>query len=228
MVDEAHTLRSFDAALSRIDQKFSRMGEQVVGMVQDAIASIADQDRRRALSVVESDLEVDRQFEELRAECFDAILRFQPVARDLRQVISVEHAVGDLERIGDHAKNMAKMVIAAPVPVDVGSDEHLKQLTTLVMASLREVLTAVANRDPSGAHNVVSGDEAIDALNSAIFDRIMVEITDSALASDAKVRLLFTCKALERIGDHSTNIAEEVLFMTRGMPASATRSDISE
>ena len=221
-----HTLKSFATALSDIDAKFARMGERVVDMVEKAVAAIVTQDRRLALSVVETDLEVDGMFEEIRADCFDVILKFQPVARDLRQVMSIEHAVGDLERIGDHAKNMAKAVISAEAPVDVGPDSHLSEMAALVVASLRQVLQAMAARDSASAGRVISGDARIDALNETIFDRAMVEVAEAMSAAEPQIRLLFMCKALERIGDHATNIAEEVRFLARGMPAGATRSDL--
>lgn len=223
---ETHTLRSFDAALAAIDAKFAAMGERVIEMVETAVTAIARQDRRLAMAVVETDLDIDRLFEELRADCFDAILRFQPVARDLRQIMSVEHAVGDLERIGDHAKNMAKTVIAAQSPTDSGSTGHLTELSALVAAVLRDVLHAMATRDSAIATRVIAGDAKIDALNAMIFDRAMVEVADGTCDAGARIRMLFTCKALERIGDHATNIAEEVLFLTRGQPAGATRAEV--
>ena len=224
---DGHTLRSFDTALSDIDAKFARMGEKVVVMVENAVGAIVKQDRRLALSIVEADLEVDEMFEELRSDCFDVILKFQPVARDLRQVMSIEHAVGDLERIGDHAKNMAKAVISAEAPGDMGSDSHLSELAALVVASLRQVLQAMEARDSAAAGRVIAGDAKIDALNATIFDKAMVEVADASSAAAPRIRLLFMCKALERIGDHATNIAEEVRFLTRGLPAGATRSDMS-
>lgn len=221
-----HTLRSFDAALAGIDTEFSSMGEKVVEMTACAIAATVKQDRHLALSVVESDLDVDKSFEDLRAACFDTILRFQPVARDLRQVMSIEHAVGDLERIGDHAKNIAKGVIAARAPAEVDADGRLTALSELVVATLRDVLHAMAARDSVIANRVIAGDAKIDALNAAIFDAVMVDVADGSTHAETRIRQLFTCKALERIGDHATNIAEEVLFLTRGVPSGATRSEM--
>lgn len=111
-VVEKHTLRSFDTALQGIVRDFSRMGESVVKMTEDAVNAIMRPDRQRALSVVENDLDVDRKFEALRAHCFDTIIRFQPLARDLRRVMSVEHAVGDLERIGDRTTKLAGEILS--------------------------------------------------------------------------------------------------------------------
>jgi len=221
-----HTLRSFDAALANIDKDFQSMGNRVVEMTANAVAATVKQDRHLALSVVESDLDVDKAFEDLRAACFDTILRFQPVARDLRQVMSIEHAVGDLERIGDHAKNIAKGVIAAQVPEEVDADGRLSAMGTLVVATVRDVLHAMAARDSVIANRVIAGDAKIDALNASIFDAILVDVADGSAQAEKRIRQLFTCKALERIGDHATNIAEEVLFLMRGVPAGATRSDV--
>ena len=221
-----HTLRSFDAALANIDRDFQSMGNTVVEMTANAVAATVKQDRHLALSVVETDLDVDRAFEDLRAACFDTILRFQPVARDLRQVMSIEHAVGDLERIGDHAKNIAKGVIEAQVPGEVDADGRLSAMGNLVVATVRDVLHAMAARESVIANRVIAGDAKIDALNASLFDAILVDVADGSGQAETRIRQLFTCKALERIGDHATNIAEEVLFLTRGVPAGATRSDM--
>lgn len=219
-------LRSFEAALADIDATFNATGNRVVEMTANAVAETLRRDRHLALSVVESDLEVDKAYEDLRAGCFDTILRFQPVARDLRRVMSVEHAVGDLERIGDYARNIAKSVIAAQVPAVIDADGRLKALGDLVLSALRDVLHAMATRDSIIANRVIAGDAKIDALNAAIFDAVLVEVADGSARAEKRIRQLLTCKALERIGDHATNIAEEVLFLTRGVPAGATRSDL--
>lgn len=224
-VVEKHILRAFDSALQRIDGDFFRMGESVVKMTEDAVNAILRQDRHLALSVVEHDLDVDRMFESLRSDCFDAIIRFQPLAGDLRRVMSVEHAVGDLERIGDHAKNLAKSVIGSTAPAEPGQGSHLTELSALVIASLRNALIAMATPDSEIAAQVISGDRKIDALYAVVFDKAMVAMAGGSRPVSHWVPMMFACKSLERIGDRATNIAEEVLFMTRGMPAGATRVD---
>lgn len=223
---ETHTLRSFDAALQGIDRDFGRMGESVQEMTQNAVTAIVRQDRRLALSVVENDLDVDRMFEALRADCFDAIVRFQPLARDLRQVMSVEHAAGDLERIGDHAKNLAKSVIASTGGTDPDAEAQLGALAGLVIDGLRDALNAMARRDTDLAARVIAGDRKIDALHASVFDKAMVAMAGGKTSAARWVPVMFACKSLERIGDHATNIAEEVLFLTRGMPAGATRGEV--
>ncbi|MFN7245052.1 MAG: phosphate signaling complex PhoU family protein, partial [Dietzia cercidiphylli] len=102
-MSEPHTLRSFDEALDKLTAGVVIMGEQVCEMIHAAGKAVIVRNSVVAAQVVEQDLAIDRQFEDIRARCLDVLLRFHPVARDLRQVMAVEHAVGDLERAADHA-----------------------------------------------------------------------------------------------------------------------------
>lgn len=124
-----HTLKSFDEALDALVADFAEMGRRVNEITLNATRRYCRPDRQLALSVVDGDLEIDAMFERIRAGCFDTLVRFQPVARDLRLVMGIEHAVGDLERAGDHATNIAEEVLYMTRGVPPGAtrtDHHFR------------------------------------------------------------------------------------------------------
>lgn len=222
---DPHMLKSFDDALSELSKGFDRMGTLVGDNCDMAARAYLQGDARLALEVVNRDLDIDAAFEAIRADCFDILLRFQPVAGDLRLVVGIEHAVGDLERAGDHAKNMARRVISSPSKsLSEQGALRFAELTDTVVQSLRLAVGAMVHRDSEDAKRVIALDSQIDARNDAIFDSVMVDLKKSAKNAPRLVQQLFISKALERIGDHATNLAEEVLFLTRGVPPGATRT----
>ena len=139
--------------------------------------------------------------------------------------MGIEHAVGDLERAGDHAKNIARRVISNPGLRLASADAHVvEELSGIVSNAIDLSVTAMIERSAADAKRVIASDAKIDAHNEAIFDAAMVALKTHPKDAHKHVQRLFVSKALERIGDHATNIAEEVLFLTRGMPPGATRT----
>ncbi len=222
-MSEPHTLRSFDEALEKLAAGLVVMGEGVCGMIHAGGTAMQAQDVEAAALVVEQDLAVDRQFEDIRTRCLDTLLRFHPVARDLRQVMAVEHAVGDLERAADHAKSIAKRVISSPSHALSGARADLfARLVSAALGAMEDALDAFARRDADLALRVIRGDRALDVLHDDLFHTVIAGLKSRQRAVQ-DVQLLFAAKSLERIGDHATNIAEEAMFMTLGDQPSATR-----
>lgn len=220
---EPHTLRSFDEALGQLSGGLVAMGEQVCAMINLAGKVMLDNDTVSAAQLVEQDLAIDRQFESLRGKCLDTLTRFQPMARDLRQVMAVEHAVGDLERAADHAKNIAKRVISSPSAALSGHRaEMFGKLVAAALGATEDALDAFARRDSDLASRVIGGDRAVDALHDDLFHAVIADLAGSH-GTVQDIQLLFAAKRLERIGDHATNIAEEAMFMTRGDQPGAAR-----
>lgn len=226
MSDNSHLLKSFDASLESLIAAFKRMGALTNEICIVATKAYLTADDMLALDAVNRDLDIDEAFEKIRAECFDILLRFQPVAKDLRFVMSIEHAVGDLERAGDHAKNIAKRVISNPGTALAAKDAlAIEELSEIVSNAIKFSVTAMIERSVGDAKRVIASDAKIDAHNDAIFDTAMVALKTHPKDAQKHVQCLFVSKALERIGDHATNVAEEVLFLTRGLPPGATRTD---
>ena len=225
MTDNSHLLKSFDASLEALLAAFKRMGELTARNCDGATRAYLGADDALALEAVNRDLDIDEAFEQLRADCFDILLRFQPVAKDLRLVMGIEHAVGDLERAGDHAKNIARRVISNPGHAIAEGDAHaVEELSGIVSTAIEQSVAAMIERSAPDAKRVIASDERIDAHHEALFDAAMVALKKRPAEAHNHVQRLFVAKGLERIGDHATNIAEEVLFLTRGMPPGATRT----
>lgn len=222
-MNEPHTLRTFDQALEALSGGLVGMGEEVCEMIDRAGKVMLDRDLAVAARLVEQDLEIDRQFGDVRARCLDTLTRFHPVARDLRQVMAVEHAVGDLERVADHAKGIAKRVISGQGAALSGPRaEMFGKLVAASLGALEDALDAFARQDPDMAERVIRGDRAVDALHDDLFHSVIADLRANE-GAEQDVQLLFAAKSLERIGDHATNIAEEAMFMTRGDQPGATR-----
>ncbi len=223
-MNEKHTLRSFDEALDDLSSRISTMGQQVVRMVDTAGRVFRERDVEGAKGLVREDLQIDRQHDALNAAVVDVLSRFQPVARDLREVLAMEHVTTNLERVADHAKTIAKRSIegSAP-PASEGVGELLDQLHEAVVRSLRDVIRALGDRDVSIAEEVRRRDEQIDQFYDDLFHMIVADLRVSPGTAVGEVQVLFVGKSLERIGDHATNIAEEIRFMTKGELPSATR-----
>lgn len=224
MASHPHLLKSFDAALQELRQSFQHMGNMTAENCTLASLAFLAHDEARALEAINRDLDIDEAFEQLRADCFDVLLRYQPVAKDLRLVIGIEHAVGNLERAGDHAKTIARHVIATPNRVLASKERaRLEEMTALVARTLDNSVTAMTSHSTEAAKQVLAADSRIDAYRDAVFDASMVALRREPDHAQASVGRLFVATALERIGDHATNIAEEVLFIARGVPPGATR-----
>lgn len=212
-----HIVKSYEQELATLDAKIGQMGglaEQLVGESFDALES---HNPRRAEATVASDVTIDNLHKEIEEQVVSMIARRQPMADDLRQVISVLKVAGELERIGDLAKNVAKRALA------VSGENHPKGLLTglrhmvdLASRQLKDVLDAFAARDVDRALAVWRKDEKLDAVYNSVFRELLTYMMEDPRNIGLCTHLLFVAKNVERIGDHSTNIAETVTYMARG------------
>jgi phosphate transport system protein len=152
------------------------------------------------------------------------IARRQPVASDLREVVGTLRIAGDLERIGDLAKNIAKRVLALggefPPPKLIRGVEHM---TDLLLAQLKQVLNAYARRSNEEAMAVWRADEEIDAVCTSVFRELLTYMMEDPRNISFCIHLLFCAKNIERMGDHATNIAETVHYVIEGRPLTDQR-----
>ncbi len=219
-----HIVKSYEQELALLDSRIGQMGglaEQLVGEAFDALAS---HNPARAEATVASDATIDLLHGELEEQVILMIARRQPVANDLRQVISVLKVAGELERVGDLAKNVAKRAHT------VSGETHPKGLLTglrhmaeLASRQLKDVLDAYAARDADRALAVWHTDEKLDAVYNSVFRELLTYMMEDPRNIGLCTHLLFVAKNLERIGDHTTNIAETVTYMTRGAPPEGER-----
>ena len=212
-----HTVKSYEAELKQLDQKLSQMGGLVEQLLGNAFASLERRDPRLASEVIASDQVVDDLQKEIEEIAISMIARRQPMAQDLRLIVSTLKVAGDLERIGDLAKNVAKRALAiAPEARPQSLILGLRHMTELAMASLKDVLDAYMTRDDAKALKVWRSDTDIDALYNSMFRELLTYMMEDPRNIGLCTHLLFGAKNIERIGDHATNIAETVHYMVRG------------
>ena len=212
-----HIVKSFDQELLLLDKKIAQMGGLAERLLAQAFDSLERRDPKLGESVVASDRAIDQLERELQEQTILMIARRQPVANDLRHIMTVLKIAGDLERTGDLAKNIAKRALA------VSGENHPKSLMTglkhmveLAMGPLHDVLDAYAERDPDKALTVWRHDERIDAMYNSLFRELLTYMMEDPRNIGLCTHLLFGAKNIERSGDNTTNIAENIYYLVHG------------
>ena len=221
-----HTVRSFSADLEDLSGDLARMGGLAEDMLSDAIQAISTRDLALADTVVARDPQVDS----LQVEAEKKILRLlalrQPLARDLRQTISALKIAAELERIGDLAKNIAKRAKVLDTIEPVAALKGVARMGKLVSAQLKRVLDAYSALEPDAANKVWNRDEEVDEHYQSLFREVVTYMIEDPRTISACAHLLFVAKNLERIGDHCTNIAEEIHFLVTGETLTSERPKV--
>lgn len=219
-----HTLKAFDTDLQDLARMVAEMGGLAEKEVADAVDALARRDTGLAQRVTAADMQIDALQHEIEEKAVLTIARRQPMAVDLREIVSALRISNDLERIGDLAKNIAKRVIALngefPPPKLIRGVEHM---TDLLLSQLKAVLNAYARRSVAEAMAVWRGDEEIDAVCTSVFRELLTYMMEDPRNITFCIHLLFCAKNIERMGDHATNIAETVHYMIEGKPITDQR-----
>jgi len=212
-----HTVKSFDRELDTVERRIAEMGGVAEKMVIDAMDALATADTLLAHEVVATDLRLDALQREIEDMTVMPIARRQPVANDLRELIGAIRIAGDLERVGDLAKNIAKRTVKvgseARVPRAIIGLKHMNEVATEL---LKDVLDAYAQRDEERARDVWERDIDLDELEDSVFRDLLTRMMEDPRNISFCAHLLFCSKNIERIGDHATNIAETVIYLVSG------------
>ena len=217
MAPTEHIVSSFDRDLEGIQASIMRMG----GLVEDAIAKSAQafdhRDPELASAVREGDAAIDALDQQISEEAARIIAQRQPIAQDLRLVLSVFRISTNLERIGDYAKNMAKRtsVLSSMAPVN-GSPAALRRMAREVEEMLKDVLDAYIQRDADLALEVMHRDQDVDQMYNAIFREFLTFMMEDPRNITPCMHLHFIAKNTERMGDLVTSIAEQVIYLVSG------------
>jgi phosphate transport system protein len=212
-----HTVKAYDKELDALERRIAEMGGIAEKMVVDAMDALGNADVVLAHEVVATDPRLDMLQREIENVVVQTIARRQPVAVDLRELIGVIRIAGDLERVGDLAKNISKRA------VKVGADARapgaiigLKHMNEVATELLKDVLDAYAQRDEDLAREVWQRDVDLDALEDSVFRDLLTRMMEDPRNIAFCAHLLFCSKNIERIGDHATNIAESVVYLVTG------------
>jgi phosphate transport system protein len=216
-VADQHTVRAYDKDLDLLERRIAEMGGIAEKMVIDAVDALATADTALAHQVVTTDTRLDTLQREIEEHAIMTIARRQPVAIDLREIIGAIRVAGDLERVGDLAKNIAKRSVKigleSRVPRAIFGLRHMNEVATELM---KDVLDAYAQRDAERAREVWERDADLDALEDAVFRELLTYMMEDPRNISFCAHLLFCSKNIERIGDHATNIAETVVYLVTG------------
>jgi phosphate transport system protein len=222
-----HILRSHDAEHQRLQDEMLRMGEMAAAQLEAALDVVQRRDDKAAERIIANDEAIDALEHEVSHDVMKLALR-GPLARDLREILAAIRIAADIERIGDYAANVAKRSRALNMSPPLPHVGGLHAIGTLAVKQLRDVLQAYRTNDVEAATRVRERDAEIDAAYTGLFRELLTYMMEDARAITPCTHLLFMAKNLERIGDHATNIAENVWYLVRGEEALPPRDKRDE
>ena len=217
MIGEHHTSKQFDAELEAVRTRVLQMGGMVEQQIVRAVDGLSSGEMAVIDEVIADDHRVNALEVQLDEDCSHIIARRQPAASDLRLLIAVIKTITDLERIGDEAEKIARMakLIYAAERMHMPRME-MRNMAGLALAMLRKALDAFARLDVKAALEVVKQDDAVDAEFRAVLRQLITFMMEDPRTISRCLEVLFIAKAIERIGDHSKNMAEYVIYMVQG------------
>ncbi len=223
-----HIVKSYGEELMELGRKIAEMGGLSETMLSNAIQALVRGDTDLAQRVIETDHRLDVLERDVEEKAILTIAKRQPMAVDLRAIVSSIRLASDMERIGDLSKNIAKRVVAingqfAPQKI-VGGVVHMSELA---LDRLKRVIDAYAQRDVAAALDVWNYDEEIDQLYNSLFRELLTYMMEDPRNIGFCTHLLFCAKNIERIGDHATNIAETIHYMVTGTAISTDRPRVA-
>jgi len=203
--------------LEKLKKHILHLGAMVEEHVDMAMKAVEKKDASLAEEVIRADLKVDELEVEIEEECLKLLALYQPVAEDLRFIIAVIKINHELERVGDESVNIAERMVylSTRTPVPVNFDYRLMSEKTRSM--LKSSLDAMVNLDEELAKEVRLKDDEVDQINREIFDHIKQAMLKNPDKGGYLINLFSICRNLERIADHATNIAEEVIYLIDGI-----------
>jgi phosphate transport system protein len=206
--------RLFDTVIERLRQDLFRMGGRAEAILEKSLRAVWERDARLAEEVSDDDLEIDRLDVAIDEGVLRALALQAPVAEDLREVMAIKMIATDLERVGDLARNIAKSARrlsshAAPMALPA----TLTTLSRAAQGALRRSLDAFSRTDPDLARAVLEEDDAIDAQQEEVVRSMLRELEQRPEKASEEVDIILLAKHLERVADHATNIAEDVILV---------------
>ncbi|SUZ31703.1 Phosphate-specific transport system accessory protein PhoU [Roseibaca ekhonensis] len=214
---EPHIASAFDKDLEAINLSVLQMGGQVEAAILDAARALESRDEELAEIVVDGDKAIDSAEEDINNQVVRLLALRQPQASDLRTAVAVMKTAGDLERLGDYAKNMAKRVpVLATSPLIDGAAGALRRQARLVGQMLTDMLDAFARNDTELARDVIARDVEVDDMTNALFREFITHMMEDPRNITPCLHYVFIAKNIERMGDLVTHGAENIIFVTQG------------
>jgi phosphate transport system protein len=225
-MDSRHIVQSYEQELEALSAKVGEMGRLAGRMLFQAVTALVTGDKALAGQVVDADLGMNRFEDEIEDRVIVMIAKRQPLAVDLRQIVTAIRVASDLERIGDLAKNIAKRVSS------IDEDSRLRQtalgvqhLAKIAIEQLEDVIASYASKDIENAAKVLARDGELDALYTSLFRELLTYMIENPRNITMGIHLLFCAKNVERAGDHVKNVAETVHYVSTGKSLRKERHD---
>lgn len=206
----------FQRELERLKRRIVSVGSIVEERVRDTKQAINTLDSSLAEKIIMSDYVIDEMEVEVEEECLKIMALYQPVAVDLRFIVAVLKINNDLERIGDEAVNIAKRIQSIASKPQAGISIDYTPMADTAEEMLKLSLDALVNLDLDAALKVLPMDDEVDRLNGEAYEKVKEELSKSPAHPGQLINLMLLARHLERIADHATNIAEEVVYMIEG------------
>ena len=215
---EKHLSSQFDSELNRISSRVMELGGMVESQIRLAIYSLAEFSVEAAEQVDAAEQRINAMEVEIDHELSSIIARRQPTARDLRLLIAFSKATANLERMGDEAHKMSRMVrsIVSSGSARVLPSNELRVAADLASGLLRKTLDALARLDTKAAVAILKEDDQIDEEFDGFVRKLITYMMEDPRTISASLDMLFLAKAIERIGDHSKNLAELIIYLVEG------------
>jgi phosphate transport system protein len=210
-------LRHFHEQLADLKKKLLDMSEHAELLVDQSITSLLERDRALAESVIAGDKVLNSLEIEIEQMAISLLALQQPMARDLRSIVGTIKVSGDLERVGDHAVNIAESALRlADEGEALTPSPELEDMARRARSMLRDSLQAFTNADGSLGRDVCKADDAVDALHNSVFRILLTHMMEDARTITPSLELLLVSRNLERVADLATNIGEDAVYLAEG------------
>ena len=225
MMQSEHLSKQFDADLESLRSQVLQMGGLVESQILGAIEGFTSGNRELLDRVINNEPRVNGYEVTIDGDCSHAIVKRQPAASDLRMIMAISKTVTDLERIGDEAEKIARMSVRIHERdrINVQRFGEIRHVGNIALQMLRQALDAFARLDAEQAAQVVREDAAIDDEFSAIVRQLVTFMMEDPRTISTALEILWIAKAIERIGDHAQNMAENVIYIVKGTDVRHTR-----
>ena len=212
-----HIVSSYNDELVALAQLIAEMGGQVEVAIENGTKALLKLDRELADLTIIADQRIDDMQRKIDDMAVSMIARRQPMASDLRAIITSIHVANDLERVGDMAKQLARRSLKLEgMSLQPTFYNGVKNMTALVLRQIKDALDAYSSRDAAAAVAVCNRDDEVDAMHTSLFRELLTYMMEDPRNITPCTHLLFCAKNLERIGDHATNIAERAYYLQTG------------
>lgn len=219
-----HTVAAFDAELAALHGAIDRMAELVAEQLSGALDALATADAEKATAVIAGDAAIDQMEIDVEAMSIRLLALRQPMARDLRDIVAALKIASNLERMGDFASSVAKRAVTLAGLPSLPPLGSLAWMGRTVLAMVADMRRAYADQDAALATAIRDRDGEVDAAYTSLFREFLTYMMETPSQITGCTHLLFAAKSIERIGDHATNVAENILYLVEGRLPSQERN----